>query len=236
MKWLLWKDYRHNRAIVFTALVLLLAPHLFVVYVNCGGPFPGLNAERSRPAAANRWTEGFAASSFFSLVISQFAIALMGGNAIAGERVDRSSEFLFSLPITRRRLLASKIFLALTIIAAIWMNALILSCLWYLTRAQGGGNPVLNEAIANTAIIGLVFFCVAWFLSAFTASPAYAVCGGLVSPLLVSSGIYFVAYLLDFPLEEMNAYVEPWFRAICLALAPPLFAVGTWYYLRRVEP
>ena len=28
MKWLLWKDYRHNRLIVFTALALLLGPHL----------------------------------------------------------------------------------------------------------------------------------------------------------------------------------------------------------------
>ena len=28
MKWLLWKDYRHNRLIVFAALFLLLVPYL----------------------------------------------------------------------------------------------------------------------------------------------------------------------------------------------------------------
>ena len=32
MKWLLWKDYRHNRLIVFAVLVLLILPHLCGLY------------------------------------------------------------------------------------------------------------------------------------------------------------------------------------------------------------
>ena len=46
-------------------------------------------------------------------MISQLSIALIGGNAISGERVDRSAEFLYSLPIARRKLLASKLLFAL---------------------------------------------------------------------------------------------------------------------------
>ena len=35
MKWLLWKDYRHNRLIVFAASVLLLLPHVVALYASC---------------------------------------------------------------------------------------------------------------------------------------------------------------------------------------------------------
>ena len=36
MKWLLWKDYRHNRLIVFAGLAILLAPYLIGLCVGCG--------------------------------------------------------------------------------------------------------------------------------------------------------------------------------------------------------
>ena len=35
MNWLFWKDYRENRLVVFTALFLLLTPHLFALYAGC---------------------------------------------------------------------------------------------------------------------------------------------------------------------------------------------------------
>jgi hypothetical protein len=37
MNWLLWKDYRHNRLIVFAALGLLLLPYLIGLGIICGG-------------------------------------------------------------------------------------------------------------------------------------------------------------------------------------------------------
>ena len=48
----------------------------------------------------------------------------------------------------------------------------------------------------NIATTGLTFFCVAWCLSSFVASPAFDVCGGLITPFLVVSGIALVDCLL----------------------------------------
>ena len=114
MNWLFWKDYRENRLVVFTALFLLLTPHLFALYAGCEVSVRG-GADLRR-----LWVEVFSASSMFSLVISQLAVALIGGNAIAGERADRSAEFLASLPITRKKILGSKLLLSLAIVGVIW--------------------------------------------------------------------------------------------------------------------
>ena len=231
MRWLLWKDYRHNRLVVFTALALLLAPHLVALYAICRAKFLGL-------ADVSEWPRSLAMSSMASLIICQLAFALIGGNAIAGERVNRSSEFLFSLPITRRRLLASKLLLALGIAAFIW--SIDASILWYgvkTARSSGirlGENRLFDQMLTDVAVTGLTFFCVAWFLSSFLSSPAYAACAGLVAPLFVAGGISFVDRQFELHIDDTTA--ELWWRGICLTLAPPCFVVGTWHYLRRVEP
>jgi len=228
MRWLLWKDYRQNRLIVYTALVLLLAPHLVALYAECRAKLLGFDP-------GSGWRYYFQGSSFYSLLISQVAVALLGGNSIAGERADRSAEFLFSLPIARGKLLASKVLSAMGLAATIWVtNTLI----WHVA-VMGPTGPIapnwpLREARTDTAITGLTFFCVAWCISSLTGSPAYAACGGLVTPLLVVGGIWFVDNLFEFHIGDLT--VQLWWRAICLTLAPPCFVVGTWHYLRRVEP
>jgi len=228
MRWLLWKDYRQNRLIVYTALVLLLAPHLIALYATCRTKFLGF-------PAGFEWRDYFGISSVWSLLISQVAVAYIGGNAIAGERVDRSSEFLFSLPIARGKLLASKILLSLAITAAIWLtNVLILHVAVMSRWSPTGPDYVLHEVLTVTGIAGLTFFCVAWCISSLIASPAYAACGGLLTPLFVAGGIWFVDYLFELHIDDNTVGV--WWRGICLTLALPCFALGTWHYLRRVEP
>jgi ABC-type transport system involved in multi-copper enzyme maturation permease subunit len=184
------------------------------------------------------WRLFFTGSSLYSLTLSQVAVALIGGNAIAGERVDRSAEFLFSLPVTRRRLLASKLLMAVLIIAVPWVfNSPILGCLV-------GTLPVrefpagLGSLLTFIAVTGLTFFCVAWFLSSVLASPTFAVCGGLVTPWIIGSGFLVVCGLLGVRLNEehFEEHFEDWYRISCLTISPPLFALGTWLYLRRVEP
>ncbi len=228
MTWLLWKDYRHNRLIVFAGLFFLLVPHLIapcIVFYTAVHDLPH----------ALTWRQAFAGSSLYSLMLSQLTIALIGGNAIAGERVDRSAEFLASLPVTRRRIIASKLLLAGAIVATVWLlNAPIF--MWVIGGVQlpPEMSGVLIQLLSNIAITGTVLFCVAWCLSSFIASPTFAVCGGFAIPFLVMVTLSFGAHLLGMPAVERN--MEFWYPSICLTLAPLCFAVGTWHYLRRVEP
>jgi ABC-type transport system involved in multi-copper enzyme maturation permease subunit len=227
MTWLLWKDYRHNRLIVITGLVLLLLPYVFAFWML-------LNSEASRHPGG--WAFVIAVAGLYSLGLGQLTIALIGGNAIAGERVDRSAEFLASLPLTRKKILASKLLLALAIAAVIWANALLTWCL--MKMSPDVERLIYDErfalVVANIATTGLVFFCVAWFFSSFLSSPTFAIAGALVTPLLVASGIVAVVYLLELPLNDTN--FEHWYYGVSLTVALVCFGVGTLYYLRRVEP
>jgi ABC-type transport system involved in multi-copper enzyme maturation permease subunit len=221
MTWLLWKEYRLNRPIVFVMLFLMILPHLVVIYMALRYAHRGVT-----------WLEGLPVASFYSFLLSQVALALIGGNAIAGERADRSAEFQAYLPLTRGKILAGKLLLALAIAAVIWLTNP--PILWSLVQERNYGPPELLRAFCNTAITGLTFFCVAWLFSSFLASPTFSVCAGLIAPLLVVSGLAYIAYLLDIP--PPDNLIEASYRSICLVTAPVCFAVGTWLYLRRVEP
>ena len=241
MKWLLWKDYRHNRLIVFTALAILLGPYLIGLGVISGGHWIKTGVHNGQAAYwTPPWREILLGAGVYSLAISQLSVALIGGNAISGERVDRSAAFLYSLPITRMRLLASKFLLALTIAAVIWLvNVTVLWCLAGAPIPPGRSQDVFMGTM-NIAVTGFTLFCVAWFLSSFVASPAFDVCGALITPLLVASGISFVDWLRttagSSPLIIDNGTFFVWYWGICLIIAPVCFAIGTWHYLRRVEP
>jgi len=241
MKWLLWKDYRHNRLIVLAALVILLVPYLIGLGVICGGRWvKTCQAVYWTPP----WKQIIAVAGGYSLAISQLSLALIGGNAISGERVDRSAEFLYSLPIARRRLLASKLLLALAVSAVGWLvNGAVLGCLIAMYMPHVMNLEICNLTIfmgaMTIAITGLTFFCVAWFLSSYVKSPAFDVCGGFITPFLVLSSLSLVGWLLKIAGLSENAFEEGgeyWYLGICLALSLVSFAIGTWHYLRRVEP
>ncbi len=242
MNWLLWKDYRQNRLVVLAALAILLGPYLIgfgIIIVGCWvkAGIPDGQGFHWTPW----WREIVMGASVYSLVISQLSIALIGGNAISGERVDNSSAFLYSLPIRRKKLLASKLLLSLAIAAIPWLlNVLVLWCLCGMGPIPPHKYQDVFVLAVNIAITGLIFFCVAWFLSSFVCSPIFDVCGGVITPFFVVSGISLVYWMLEAtgsPQLAVDGWTFTiWYWGICLTLAPICFGVGTWHYLRRVEP
>jgi ABC-type transport system involved in multi-copper enzyme maturation permease subunit len=227
MKWLVWKDYRQNRPVVVMVLFLLLTPHTVAFCCACWMTYHG-SYERSP------WTLCFGVSSLLSVFATQFLLAIIGGNAFAGERGDRSAEFLASLPITRGRILASKLILALTIIAAIWLiNAPGLTAVAVdAMRSQREASEIMR-IVLGAVITGTAFFCIAWAFSSFLTSTTFAVVGGLAGAYFLVLVSAFVIYLLGL---DLDVYVPRLYCGFCLALAPACFVAGTWYYLRRVEP
>jgi len=255
MKWLLWKDYRANRMIVGMAIFLLVVPHVFVI-------LGVLATKRGSPANSDipNLAVGLIVSAAYSLGLLQLVLAFLGGNVIAGERFDRSAEFLASLPVSRRRILASKLLLTLGLLAMIWLPNLLILALALPGMGLGTGGTLASEALVPLRImpfIGLAVFGVAWLASALGRSPALAACLGMLAPgavglalwglvwalrglvlLAVPSGVFASAAGGIGPALERNAPVlaEACYDGLCLIVAVVCFVVGTRKYLRGVEP
>jgi ABC-type transport system involved in multi-copper enzyme maturation permease subunit len=227
MKWLLWREYRHNLQLLVAGVVLLLLPYVFTLLL-----FLWPNERR---ASGEKIADGFITATVMSCAISQMTIALLGGNAIAGQRADRSAEFMAYMPVSRGRLIAGK--LSLTAIVAAVIFGVTLLVFWFLSNWKNylADNPYV---LTFTAITGLVMFGVGWMLSSTQPSPTLAVCGGVVTPILIMLSLQ-LAY--TFAYDEATApnpghFMATGFAIISLTLAAVCFSLGTWYYLQRVEP
>jgi len=232
MKWLIWKEYRLNRLILIVGAVLLVAPHAVALVLALRGVGPVTEGGLSRLQM------NLLLSAIWSLVLSQLTLALLGGNAIAGERADRSAEFLAYLPVARARILAAKIVLALVTVALIWIpNLLILLRIFArLPEVWAEFYAAFWIFFGTVAITGLAFFCIGWLLSSVLESPTFSICGGLVTPYLVMLGLALLGWWSGYVEEAFGPWYWGTYRGTCLVLALGCFAAGTWYYLRRVEP
>ena len=226
MKWLVWKEYRANRLVLIVGAALALAPYLILLGL-LWGPL-------RRGAAELSWL--LACAAVYSAGISQLTLALLGGNVIAGERADRSAEFLAYLPISRARALAAKLTLVASTAALIWIPNLLIAWLASACIPEKMRSlytvELIGRAIPHAAITGAVFFSVAWLLSSILESPTFSVCGGLITPVLIMSAVYMVCWPFGIPEDVLGS----WWLGISLVLAPACFVAGTAYYLRRVEP
>ena len=90
------------------------------------------------------------------------------------------------------------------------------------------------RALYYVAITGLTFFGVGWLISSLQSSPTFGVCGGLITPLLILMGLQAAAWLSAAP--SFDRFMKTGYAVTCPLLALVCFSIGTWYYLRRVEP
>lgn len=249
MRWLLWKDYRANRMILGLAIFLLVVPHLFVLVGVLATP-------RNSPADEYipNLATGLIVSTVWSLGLLQVAAAFLGGNALAGERMERTAEFLAYLPVTRRQILTSKLVVVLGVLAVIWLPNLLI--LGLASRGVTFGHTAAADAFVPLRLmpfIGSAMFGIAWLASATSRNPSLAVCLGLLAPAAVGLTLWGLAALcvwlgyaetlasavksLGPDLEHIAPLLaEASYDGLCLAVAIVCFAVGTRKYLRRVEP
>ncbi len=226
-KALLWKDCRVNLFVLIFGLAMLLGP--FLVWLA------GVLYDYWRYGAHVWRPETCQIMGITSLSLSLLTIAMLGGNAVASERSDRSAEFLAYLPPSRWTVITSKIILAVGACLFIWVvNLVVIRWIAPLMSVQGssvaGSHPA--NAVSSLACTSIILFGVAWMCSSFTASPAIATGAGIFSAPLVIGSLHVVD-LLD---DSATFDILWWYGAICVTLGILSFAGGTWYYLRRVEP
>lgn len=228
MNWLLWKEFRHNLPVVIAALVFLLTPHLIALYAVCWDLYHGC-------FLGERCCRYVLISSFYSIVLSQLVVAAIGGNAFAGERIDRSAEFLASLPISRLRILTAKLLFAVIVVGTIWLsNGMVFISLSHPGMWVGPDQQDIPRILAEAALVGSVFFSVAWVFSSFLNNPTHAALAGLLTPVVYWTGMLFCASM--FQSTYLHLFGLDIVRWLCLATAPISFGLGVCLYLRRVEP
>jgi ABC-type transport system involved in multi-copper enzyme maturation permease subunit len=232
MTWLLWKEYRQNRLIVWVALFLLLVPYSLAIFA-AWLPHPRNGAWR------DFFIMAFITGTIYGLALSQFAMAMIGGSLIAGERANRSSEFQSYLPILPSKILVAKVLMAIAMSVGIWlpMGLTLLAVVVFRPHSpvlQGNIIELICRGLGYIAITGLTFFCVAWFFSAFLKSSILATCAGLLTPLCIVVGVYCYSY--GSPPSKVPVWLELWYAPTCLTLSLIGFGLGVWIYLRRREP
>ena len=195
MKWLIWKEYRLNRLILIVGAVLLLLPYAHSPRC-CSGGSGDVGAE-PRPHGAWRCL----LAAILAWLLSELTVALLGGNVIAGERADRSAEFLGYLPISRTKALASKLTLSLLTIAVIWVPNLAV-LLWAFVGLREVTQVRVNFDVAQmvffAAVTGAVLFSVSWLLSSILESPTFSVSSGVITPALIFMTIMFSCWMFNF--------------------------------------
>ena len=227
MSWLIWKEYRVNRLILFVGLGMLVAPHAIALICACFHP--------------DDWTDYFSSASMFSMIVTQLILALLGGNAIAGERVDRSAEFLETLPFSRRQNFFSKLSIGPLTALLIW--GFNLPIFWLVISSDRIRTGELNDiafSLAMVAVTGLTFYCAGWLFSSLLNSSVYSTCLGLFTPLVVIMGIQGTIWLLDLNVRvygrNSDVIIGSWYAGICVALSLVSLVLGSVFYLRRVGP
>ena len=171
MKWLFWREYRLNRLILIIFTLLLFLPYVIALIALS---WPSEHVVRPPDAS-----EAFGGAALYSLVLTQLVVALLGGNAMAGERADRSAHFMAYLPVSRARRVGCKLTLALSVVTLIWR----LRCREILRLHRNHRFGVLWRGLAHFVISIEPNFCRSRRIYYAATSPHGSLCGDVVDGL-----------------------------------------------------
>lgn len=231
LKALLWKDLRVNRLPLVMATALMLAPYGVVIAAVMQMPL------WKEATAASAWAVILSTGCYFSVMCSQASLAMLSGHLIAVERSDRSLEFIAYLPPSRRQLLSSKALVLFGTAAVIWGASLAL-------RELAGvlAGPAVASARALTAnmaslwslaAVGALAMGAGWCASCGLSGTGGAVAMAFFAPMILVGLLQSLGYAAGWPDAFSLGAV---YRSACWWLGGALFAIGTGYFLNRVEP
>jgi len=230
MKSLLWKDYRINRLLLIFGFVVCCGPWLISIV---GGDYLGWFRFDSEPP----WrSPGFWISTcLFSLGLSVFTLAMLGGNAIAAERADRSADFLAYLPVSRWSVIVSKSLIAIAAGAAIWgINIVIL----FIVAPRFEFSYVPDEdtvarvrmMFAVCVAVSILVFGSGWFWSSVLTSHGLATGMSFVVLAVVIGVLLAVEFVCSW-----ERFLETWLVSVCVVMGIGGYVAGCAYYLYGLE-
>jgi ABC-type transport system involved in multi-copper enzyme maturation permease subunit len=220
---LIWKDIRANR------FFLLLAAALLVATYGMAGVLSAMDVSIAAQPLGRRLFAIVGGGSLLAYAVGQLALAVLAGNLIAGERTDRSAEFLAYLPASRGIVLWAKALVLAGTAAALLVIPLAAAGLAALLGANLSEDG-LGKAAMTVVSIAAFGFCpagVGWLASCCLQSNAAAILFAILVPLAVA--------ILVMSTTRGEASSALWV-AVNLALGSAGFLFGTRHYLQRTEP
>jgi ABC-type transport system involved in multi-copper enzyme maturation permease subunit len=226
MRELLLKDYRLNRGLLILGALGLTGVYLVGAATEISHTWPAI-------PAAKVWADALYSYGHLALSVMPFIAALLGGNAIACERADRSAHFLAYLPPTKAQILASKFMVAVCALAIfLGGNAVSMYAVAPLLSPEPT-NFLYMLGTPSAALAGCVLtFGIGWLGSACLEKPTIPVLAALVFPFVLGYGLFTFAAVSGISRFE----VAEWGGAVGLSVGVTAFSVGTWCYFRRIEP
>lgn len=228
---LVWKDLRVNSLPLKAGTAMWLAPYGLAAMIV--GTTTSLWDEATPNAA---WAVLLATGSYFSVMCSQAALAMLSGHSISAERTDRSAEFLAYLPPSKRQILASKIIVLAGAAAVVWVGSCGVRLFAEWLAGDGNSTELLlanQPPLARLAAIGMAGIGGGWCASAMLESSGPSVTLAFATPLVVLALVSLATYLTGWP--DQFTFARVYFTS-CTVTGIVLFAAGCVYFLRRIEP
>jgi hypothetical protein len=223
MKWLLWREYRLNRLILISGDVFFLLPYGII----------GLNV------LAGSYRPGDLVGAWMASGIAAYLlIALLAGNAIAGERADRSAEFIAYVLLSPWRIVGGKLLFALIVFAPAWCVTRVVVDHLILPQENAHVFLDLRPFVVNILLI----YGVGWLFTSCLSSATFASVIGFSAPCLIHfSVVAFLARNGNLGEESLRLIKNPdrygefvfWYVMFWVPVAILCFGIGTWNYLRR---
>ena len=227
---LIKKDFGLCRHVLIGGVIALIVPYLTVIiYTACTS---GLSDSES----IEFLSLSLLGASSTSLWLSTFSIAFLGGFVIAGERRDRSAEFLAFLPPKRSAILLSK-----AIVCAVWV--IVVAIAYFLVTDLivpwiSNGEHAYEATARNVFLACSIVFSVfgtSWLASTMLTSPVLAVLAGLVAPYGIAMIVYVMQLQLGWEFADDRA-MTLYYAIVLFAVGALTFIGGWWYFCKRIEP
>ncbi len=230
---LVWREWRRSRTILFVALGIIVALLLLVF----SQPQPPETAGGKISVVDRMAVVGYFAT-WIAVHVSVFLLPMIAANSLAGERADRSAEFIAPLPVSRSVRLVAKVVLLAAVAIALWAPVLLVAPLL--------GNSQLVKAddyrsglglLGMVATFTLLATALAWLLAAWVESPVIAALGAIAIPVAVP----WVMFSLQVPFLAPASFFSFWIdsegipQTLTLLVATAFFAAGSGLYVRRLE-
>lgn len=226
---LLWKEYRTNAHLIVIGCSILFLPVLLAISMTSAN---SNDANISEIVAV-----GMIFGSVASLVVSQVMMICLGGFLVGGERSARTFEFLFNQPVSRFKIVISKLLFALAWIVAVWLLGLLMMLVGW-QSLEAGNAPNLEglgfEFFIDVGAVGVMLFATCWLASNIFDGSVLAMAVGSVATaftfLLIQMITKNVGSVLEFEDYDWTRIVV--FTILSLALT----AAGAKRFVDRKAP